>query len=107
MPCLTTVQQFPQLLRRHVISHSITDRPVDLSPLLVPFILADAERDRPAPFPMFPFRRLSRRTRRTHRLNIRLTDILLTQPPILSPEPRVIEMLLIPAPDILLAHNAG
>ncbi len=107
MPCLTAVQQFPQLIRRHVIPHGIADRPIDLPPLLVPFVLADPERNCPAPFPMFPFRRLSRCTRRPHCLNIRLADVLLAEPPILTPKPRVVDMLLIPAPDGLLADDAG
>ncbi len=107
MPCLMTVQQFPQLVRRHVVPHGIASRAIDLSPLLVPFVLADPERDYPAPLPPFTFRRLSRRTRRPHCLNIRLADILLAEPPILTPESRVVDMLPIPAPDGLLTDDAG
>ncbi len=107
MPCLTAIQQFPQLLRRHVVPNGIAGRAIDLPLLLVPFVFADPEGDRPAPLSAFPFRRLSRRARRAHRFHIRLADVLLAEPPILTPESRVVDMLLVATVNELLAHNAG
>ncbi len=107
LPVLPPIEQFAQLLRRHILPDGIADRPIDLTPLFIPLVPADAERNLPAPFPPFPFCHLPRRARRPNRLHLRLANILLMESPILTPESRVVDMLLIPAPDRLLADDAG
>ncbi len=104
---LSAIEYLPQLVRRHVVAHGIPDHRVDLPPLLRHGRRAECRdhqgaRLYPLTFPLPP-----RRACRSHRLNIRLADILLAELPILAPEPRVVDVLLIAAPDGLLTDDAG
>lgn len=107
LPVLPPIEQFAQLLRRHILPDGIADRPIDLTPLFIPLVPADAERNLPVPLPAFPFRRLPRRARRAHRLDIRFANILLAEPTVLTPESRVVDVPLVSTLDRLLADDAG